>query len=296
MLEALLWIGKIVLFSMAAYVIFGLGVFIMFNIAPRTERRVRRNANNKVLTTGVTLEERASNMAPWDYCYSSLGDKSLHAQEATLQDDNTLRLNNTILESEQHNRYLLLEGPGYAFAFKNNTLFWVRDRILGHEEKAWRKHNLQAVTYAAAISTTHMLIEAEPPSQQSNNLRYLYQVNIQTLEIHRIETTPYYTFNIPPKRFIDEATGVIALVYYRDNYSYSFGGDCSRPQKSIVRLYGPQHPEGRDIAEISFASGMVIDVAFEQANKLVLIGDPSRPASYNKPRLAPRVWVLTLPN
>ncbi|ABD79960.1 hypothetical protein Sde_0698 [Saccharophagus degradans 2-40] len=295
LLDILFWIGKIFLFCMVAYVIFGIGVFIMFNIAPRTERKVRRNANNKVLVKDATLTERATNMQPWDNYYSILWDKSINAQDAVLQDNNTFVVGSSGLEQEQSKSYLLLTGPYYTFAFKDKKLFWVHNGVLAHEEKAWGTHNFTRVTHAAVINANYMLVEAAPPSQHDHQLRHLYQVNVKTLEAHKLESTPYYTFDIPPKRFVNESTNTTVLVYYHDSYSYAFGGDSSRPQTSIVRLYNNTFPEGKDIANISFAAGMVIDVAFEEGNKLVLLGDPSRPAMYNKPRLAPRVWVLTLP-
>jgi|GEM_PF-4816616 len=288
MLLILKWIAILFLVCLVAYVVLALAFVGLFNIGAKAERRVKKNRQNQLLFANAQLEE-LSPKEEWKQEVSFL--KSLGASLQFLGKDGRFIQNSKKADENLAKEYLVLRSDYYVLASKYGKLFSVKDNRLGQEVTSWAKHGFASSTLLAAVNEKSFLVKASLESAE-NKENMLFQISYPELEKVALSPDPYFTLKRPPLRFISRDEKTVVVVYYEGAYSYGFGEEDSRPQKSIVRIYNQEHPKGLDLAALSFASGTVIDLAFEESS-LLLLADPSRPKQEGKSALAKRIWRLS---
>ncbi len=284
------WIGIIFVSMLLLYAVIMFFIFMIFNEAPRTERRVKKEFKNTILTAQVTLNEIEIQAPPLDYFYESENLARIEAQEYLLESDGSFTKDRAVYDEDISREYSILSTDGFSLAYKSGALYDFKNDRIGDEVQGWNGLPFNTVPYLAAINSKYLLIKAHEGDPHKSQL---LQVSYPELKIITLTTDPYYTFDRAPLRFESADKTTIVIVYFEGAYSYAYGGDSSRPERSIVRIFNEKNPEGLDLVALSFASGTVVDVAFED-NGLFLTADPSRPAQSDKPRLAPRFWRITI--
>lgn len=291
--ELLKWTLIVIACCAVAYAMFALLLMHLFNIGPRTERSVIKNSKNQLLLEGVNLVELSGHypaFARLEFQHKAAGNT---AQKHLLVDERLVP-GRAIIEGQGETEYRVLQSPDYAFAFKTHDfnqspVYRVAEQQLVQPFHPWPEHIFSAVTFAAYINSNTFVMAASVDQEYTTSL---YQVDINTFTLQKIADDLYFIHSRPPLifTFADQ----VFMVYYTGHYSYGFGGDASRPQQSIVRVYNAHYPQGQDLMALSFASGTVLDLTFTH-NQLTLHTDPSRPLVEDQDRRPRRVWQVMLP-
>jgi hypothetical protein len=273
-----------------AFIVCIIGSFV--SIGKVTEAKVKLESSNRILAPGVELEEIPLVQPPLEYEYHPGAGNLPVASDILINADLSFVRQSAVYDQDGDRQYLCLESPGYSFAFKGNKLYSVENQKLGQQQLAWNNSGLKSVGYAAYINRDYILIIGDDVLYKYPK-EDLYLVNPRTLDKQHIASDPHYSFVRPPKVIqLDNFAGVV-LIYYTGSYDYAYGGDSSRPKKSIVRIFNDQYVAGIDVVEMAFASGTIVDVQFEN-DTLILTGDPSRPSQSQQERLPPRFWRVNL--
>lgn len=282
------WIGigfavACVVVAIAFFSIF----YQMIFIAKITEKKVLKNSENRVFLQNITLNEIETSEAPLERQFGPL-QIGVFAKEYEKQPNGELLKTEDTFSSDPDTAYQRLKTPHFDIAFLKGNLYSISENIVSNTfNENWAKQGFSHIAYAGYISHKFFIAIASRPQEFT---RGLYQIDASTKQASIISNDTYFSFARPPIIFY--FNDVTVVIYYVGDYSYGFGGDASSPQKSIVRVYNTQFPNGEDIAEISFASGTIVDVA-QKERTLILTGDPSRPAASQQTRRPPRRWHLT---
>ena len=262
------------------------------SIGKVSEVKVKLESKNRIFVTGVSLEEVERIEPPLEYEYLPKAGNLPISQDILTNEDLSFVFGSASFDNDVERQYLYLESPDYSFAFKEDVLYSVVSDKLGEKDKRWSDLGIKMVRHAAYIHSELMLVFGDNASLEYFPTN-IYLINPYTFDNKIIASDPYYSFARPPKVIqLDNFNGIV-LIYYIGSYSYAYGGDSSRPKKSIVRVFNEQYVTGIDVVEMSFASGTIVDVYFEN-NSLILTGDPSRPSQSGQERLSPRFWKVDL--
>ena len=104
-----------------------------------------------------------------------------------------------------------------------------------------------------------------------------YLVDLEARHTHPQPNLDHANSHLPPiVRRPDGFDGVL-LVHHKNDIEWKFGLH-DRPEKSLLRLYNHQHPEGKDILEVSAKLGAIVDVGYDpKDDALEVVIDTSRP-------------------
>lgn len=310
--------GVLILFAWMAYTF----VFVD-NI---TERQARRLDDYQLLAEGVRIREVPYSGKQPERDYGSSHDAN---GEWRLLDDGVIKASHAFADDPGQSIYRLpLPGGDNRLAEQRRLAeLWqpVRERLEAPAEepprseqalifsgqKVYREQQgrlgellgtLQGVSggisYAAWIDSQRFVIVSYSHTDKGT-ITPLWQATTDELVAEQIVADTYYLHCKLPDVYRFAAADTTVLVYFTGNLSWGFGGDVNKPQNSVIRVYNPAYPDGKDIASISFAGGMIRDVSLqtddEGNSELILLGDTTRPsgAKHNEIR-PPRQWILSL--
>ncbi|GAA4276718.1 hypothetical protein GCM10022259_14420 [Aquimarina mytili] len=248
----------------------------------------------KLLSDGVQIEEVPNEMEilPLDFrpekADLNAGARLLVQEDGSLEKFELYTNNDPGKEIDA----LIDDTLEYNLAFKNSKVYQItQDKIdtLVHKFEA---PTFEPFRYFAIITKDYFLMNAD--LKEVNYAKpILWQVHKTTFETLKISEEPYYTSERPPLIIKPERyTGTI-VVYYVGDISFGYGGDSSRPEQSIIRIYDQKNPQGKDLIQLSFAAGTIVDIEMDNADFLVYT-DSSLPSSVGKPRVAPKTWRISI--
>ncbi|MFT6985434.1 MAG: hypothetical protein ACJAT7_001243 [Psychromonas sp.] len=174
--------------------------------------------------------------------------------------------------------------------FKKNSIYERQDNQIGKllHELDLSKMKIQSANY---VNEQIVLLSGMATAPKAFGT-YLWQIDLNSFEVILLTTDLYFS-SIPPKILTAKGFDGVIAIYYQDSFIFGFGGDCTQPRISTIRLYSSKYPQGHDIAKFSYKAGTIIDVSVENG-VLILTGDPSRPqnGSDNHHRPA-RFWKIS---
>ncbi|WP_024460860.1 hypothetical protein [Marinimicrobium sp. LS-A18] len=212
------------------------------------------------------------------------------AREVLLTPSGTLEEGKRVYDSSSNCTVRLLEPTDdvQGKVFHRNDVFALEGARIGRTLHSFSEPRLSYTGYVGGVSRHWFVLEGNPENTMGVRSK-LWQVSHADYSRVLLSESPYYSFSRPPRTFRPDGFNGVVLVYYVGSVDYGFGGDCSRPKYSVIRLYSDRYPEGHDVARLSFRAGTIVDVRYEQ-EALVLYGDPTRPGE--SPSRRPRVWHL----
>ncbi len=310
--------GVLILFAWMAYTF----VFVD-NI---TERQARRLDDYQLLAEGVRIREvpYSGKQPERDYGSSNdvngewrlLGDGVIKASHAFANDpgqsvyrlplpggDNRLAGQRRLAELWQPIRERLEAPPEepprseQALIFSGQKVYREQQGRLG-ELLGTLQDVSGGISYAAWIDSQRFVIVSYSHTDKGT-ITPLWQATTDELVAEQIVADTYYLHCKLPDVYRFAAADTTVLVYFTGNLSWGFGGDVNKPQSSVIRIYNPAYPDGKDIASISFAGGMIRDVSLQTDDagntELILLGDTTRPSGAKHNEIwPPRQWILSL--
>lgn len=290
---------KIVLWIIGIVVLIGIiPVVITFaNLIFRselTELKVKKSPEYRPLIDNVIVEEIESDELPLTAEIPNTGDLEA-GYEMLLMDDNVVKEGHRVFDDDPGKEVIVAFNKfrQESLVFTGNDIFALNNEHKGNKIGSFPSPQFSYVDYVLPVNGKFMLIDGAMPASAYPSERELWQVEYNGLNKTRLSNDPYYTSTRPPKVFIFKDASEELVVYYTGSFDYAFGGDSSRPEYSVLRVYNAQHPEGLDIVKFGFKAGTIVDVKKMEGGYLVT-GDPSRPAMADMPRLSPRIWKVSM--
>lgn len=304
MLKIALWLGAAVIvigFFWTVYFVWNVFGGMIF-IADRTESKVQESPAYIRLLNDVTVQEISKNEKPLPLTnpLGPGGTGNLPASvDMVMEPDGAIVKRSRVFDQDPGQSVKVLtvdnsiESPAESYVFIKNILYKFTDGKLGDMIGEYSGPALSHIGHVAYINKKYFLVNGQPASSGYSDSR-LWQVDRRTLHNTEVATDAYYVFDRPPMVFREKGFNGVVVVYYTGDFSYAFGGDSSRPEFSIIRIYNDRYPEGKDIVKIGFKGGTIVDVKADNGS-LILTGDPSRPMMAHQPRLPARIWKVTIP-
>jgi hypothetical protein len=291
-MKTFLWIVGI--FSLLVVMLFAYVFFNMVFISQITQWKVKFSPEFIPLLDGVSVTEVDHNAPPAAEEIPNTGDNE-GGQEMLLFEDGTIKEGRRVFEGDPGNEVLVSfnKARQESHVFLANNVFQYAEDRKGNKLGSFSSPEFSYIDFVLPVNKKYMLIDGRMAATPYPSERELWQVEYDSLNKVQLSAKPYFTFSRPPKVFVFEEYGEQAVVYYTGDFSFAFGGDSSRPEFSVLRIYNSQHPEGRDIAKIGFKAGTVLEVS-KVDDGYVLIADPSLPTMADKPRVSSRKWKVTL--
>lgn len=288
MIEIVLWIFGIAFLLGTAFFVYVFGGMIFVDKLAEISVRWMKDFVLEDSSFGVVEQELDLPPIPYEFEPGS-GDVSA-AREILLTPENGLVEGERAYDSDPNRTVYLLESSdgNPDKVFHRNDVYAVGGERLGGLIYSFVGPSLQTLRYVGGLNQKWFLLEGDPEGSQFSDSK-LWQVSHSDYSRKLLSDDPYFTFSRPPRIFRPAGFPGYVLVYYVDSVDYGFGGDCSRPKYSVVRLYSEQYSYGHDVVRFSFRAGTIVDVKY-QGGALTLYGDPSRPGSSE--RRPPRVWKL----
>ena len=273
----------------------------MVFIADITERKVKKGKTHHLLTEGIQVSELEHKMPPLEYEYRPGTGAMPPAAEALLSPENKISEGERFFDSDPNISVLWLKAAGDLpdKIFLKNDVYGINetdgldDKQLGKKLASFDNPPLGVLRHIGALNHQYFLLIGDHRDSPYADAQ-LWLINHTTHEQTKLTDDPYYSFSRPPKVFKPEGLNGEVLVYYVGSIAYGFGGDCCRPQYSVVRLFSSTRPQGIDLIKFAFKAGTIVEVDFKDG-ALVLTGDPSRPRT-DEDRLPPRLWQVNLPS
>lgn len=147
--------------------------------------------------------------------------------------------------------------------------------------------------YVGNLNNDWFLVAGHPAGKTYGDAA-LWQVSHEDYSAILLQENVYYTFHRPPKIFTPEGFPGVLLAVYVDDVSYGFGGNCSEPRYSILRVYTENFPAGIDLVQFSLKAGVIVAVEWRDG-ELLVTANPSRPTG-NEGKRPPRIWSVALPD
>lgn len=246
------------------------------------------------LIEGVTVTEIDNDEAPSSKEVPDTGDLQ-GGQEMLLYEDGSIKEGRRVFDDEPGTEVIVSfnKARQASYVFKNNNVFDYAEGGKGNKIGSFSSPGFAHIDFVLPVNDRFMIVHGAMEDSPYPSERVLWQVEYDGLNKIQLSSNPYYSFVRPPKIFVSEDTGEQMLVYYTGSYDFAFGGDSSRPQYSILRLYNSLYPEGRDIIKFGFKAGTIID-ASKLDNGYLLTADPSLPAMAGKPRVSPGKWKIVI--
>src|SRR5690606_17245399 len=294
--------------------IFAFIVYVFCNmafIADITERKVKKGKTHHLLAEGIQVSELEHKMPPLEYEYRPGTGAMPPAAEALLSSENKISEGERFYDSDPNISVLWLKAVGDLpdKIFRKNDVYGIGEaganavegddgkdeiieRPLGKKLASFDNPPLGVLRHIGALNHQYFLLIGDHRDSPYPDDK-LWLIDHTTFEQTQLSEDPYYSFSRPPKVFKPAGLDGEVLVYYVGSFDYGFGGDCSRPQYSVVRLFSSTHPQGIDLVKFAFKAGTIVDIEFKDG-ALILTGDPSRPRT-NANRLPPRLWKVGFP-
>jgi hypothetical protein len=280
-------------------VLFFLSIFLrMAFIGKISEYKLIFAMAREPLSEGIIISEISRNERPWpnQNSYRNLDTGDVQpAVEMVLLNDGRLSSERRVFDKDPGKEVQVIKDTNQKpqYIFTNNQVYHAKEGNCGKLFGSFSNPELSIVRHVSHLNHRYFLMIGDPTTYKYA-YSYIWQVDKNNLEKHKIAEDPYFTFVRPPMIFRPEGFGGLVLVYYIGSVNYGFGGDSSRPEFSYIRIYNDKFEQGLDIAKFGFKAGTIVNVEWEN-NALIATGDPSRPAAaYQEPRPA-RVWRIEIP-
>lgn len=280
--------------------LFVLGLLLFLWVAVRmifvgwfTERSLRLMRPYDLLADGVSVAEAEHDLSPLPYEFQPPNGDTETAMEVLLTPEGMIEEGRRYFDEDPNRTvwWLQAQPGGRDRVFVDGDVHEMVDGALGHKLTRFSEPALKSVSYVCGVDQRWFLLCGNRlDSAHVDNV--LWQVDQATYQRHLLTKDPYFTFSRPPRLFRPDGFPGTVLVYYEGSVSYGFGGDCSRPRYSILRVFTESRPAGIDLARFSFKAGTLVDVEYRNG-ELIVTGDPSRPGEPE--RRAPRVWRVSAP-
>lgn len=286
------------------FLIFLAFVFYIFSqmifIAEITERKVKKSEAYHLLTEGVQVFELEHQMPPLEWEYRPGSGAMPAAAEALLSPENTISEGERFFDDDPNVSALWLKSAGDLpdKIFLKNDVYGITvddetgSTQLGEKLASFENPPLGVLRHIGALNHQYFLLIGDHRESPYADAK-LWLINHTTYDQTLLTEDPYFSFSRPPKVFKPDGLDGEVLVYYVGSVNYGFGGDSSRPEYSVVRLFSNTHPQGIDLVKFAFKAGTIVDIEFKDG-ALILTGDPSRP-QINENRLPPRLWKVDFP-
>lgn len=280
----LLAIPFVIVILLASYTIINM-VFIS-NI---TEFKLKFSPAKYSLKKGVVIAEISNNEEPRSVTEVTTGDLPA-ARQMLLHEDKSITEGVRVYDADPAQEVLVImdQMPGKSLVFKHNEVFVFDEFKLGSLVGKYSNPELEIIRHVAPINEQYILVEGDPATSQYSDSK-LWQLNKNTFTKNIVSEDVYYSFVRPPMVFKPNGFNGTVVVYYTGSVDYAFGGDSSRPEWSVLRIYTEDYPDGIDIAKFGFKAGTIIDVQWND-EALIVTGDPSLPGMARQPARAVRVW------
>src|SRR5690554_2334021 len=273
----------------------------MIFVADYAEKKAQKSEAFYLLTDGVRVRELEHQMPPLEWEYRPGSGAMPVAAETLLSPENTIAEGERSYDDDPNVSVLWLKSVGDLpdKIFLKNDVYGVtvNDEIdsthLGEKLASFENPPLGVLRHIGALNHQYFLLIGDHRESPHADAQ-LWLINHTTHEQTKLTDDPYYSFSRPPNVFKPEGLNGEVLVYYVGSIAYGFGGDCCRPQYSVVRLFSSTRPQGIDLIKFAFKAGTIVEVDFKDG-ALVLTGDPSRPRT-DEDRLPPRLWQVNLPS
>jgi len=187
---------------------------------------------------------------------------------------------------------LTVTGSKTQLIFQHSTIYEQLGNRLGKTIHTFNNPIMQSIRYVNSVNDGIILMAADPDTNNSVDTK-LWQVNLDTFEKTLLSEQPYFTFEFPPKVLTPEGYNGVIVIYYSGVVSYGYGGDVSRPEVSTIRIYSDIYPQGYDLVSFHYKAGTIFDVKLA-GDKLLFIGDPSRPSSIENHERPARFWQVSM--
>ncbi len=287
----------VILIVVAVAVLWFLWVFIggLIFVRQLTEAKIRLSKEYEVLADGVrTFRQGETPPVPDTPSLEDHKGTQSGCAEMVLLENGELSDKRRVFDDDPGREVNVLPASNNSSSllFDRNQIFEVvdgrRSQVLG----AFSDPEVQSVRHVSAIDDNNLLLIATPKVEDAFH-SHAYNVNRRTFEKTQVVENTYFTSARPPAVFKPRGFDGVVAVIYSETYTFAFGGDSSAPQLSTVRLYDSKNPEGKNILRFGFKAGTIVDVRFED-DKLIAVGDPTRPANENKEFLPRIEWVIEL--
>jgi len=289
---------KIILLVLGVPILLAVGYVFMvfFNmvfIENITDNKLRFSPEEVPLISEITISEISNNEKTLPYEYKPGTGDQPGSQTMVLLEDGTIEARQRTFDSDPGKEVdvLISEIDLTTLVFHKNDIFEFNNYHLGRKVGEFSDPKLKFVRHVMPVNDRYVLVNGDREEAQYAE-PYLWQVDRNSLEKTLLTKEPYYSFERPPKIFVADGFNGVVIVYYTGEYSYGFGGDSSRPEYSVIRVYNESFPDGMDVAKFDFKAGTIITVEWEN-NGLKLTGDPSKPGGEEKNRKPARVWQIS---
>jgi len=292
-MKTTLWIVGIGILLIAVIPILVIFTNLIF-ISQITQIKVQFSSECTPLIEGLLVSEIPHDDPPADRETPDTGDVEA-GQEMLLYEDGSIKEGRRVFDDDPGKEVIVAVNAVNrdAYVITGNEVFPYADGHKGRKIGTFPAPGFSHVDFVLPVNEKYMIVDGAMEDSPYPSERTLWQVEYDGLNKKPLTKEPYFTFDRPPKVFIFRDAGEQLLVYYTGSYSYAYGGDSSRPQYSVLRVYSAQYPEGRDIVKVGFKAGTVLDVS-KVDDGYVLTTDPSLPAMAEKPRVPPRKWKISI--
>jgi hypothetical protein len=261
----------------------------MVFISDITEFKLKFSPEKSSLKKGVVIAEISNNEKPRSVTEVTTGYLPA-AQTMLLHEDKSITKGERVFDADPAQEVLVImdQMPGRSLVFKHNEVFVFDDFKLGSLVGRYSNPELGIIRHVTPVNEQYILVEGDPATSQHSDPK-LWQLNKNTFTKNTVSEDVYYSFVRPPMVFKPGGFNGTVVVYYTGSINYAFGGDSSRPEWSVLRIYTEDYPDGIDIAKFGFKAGTIIDVQWKD-EALIVTGDPSLPGMAQQPARAVRVW------
>ena len=289
-MKILIWIAAVVV--LLVLIPFVVAFVNLAFISQITQVKLKRSPEYILLDKRISVIEVHSDIPPSSKEIPDTGDVEA-GREMLLHEDGLIEEGSRVFDDDRRKQVIVAfnEFRQESHVFLKNDVFQYTGERLGDKVGSFESPGFTFVDYVLPVNEYYFIAHGAMKDSSYPEQRSLWQVKYNGLSKLRLSDDPYYAFGRPPKIFVFADERVV--VYYTGSYDFAYGGDASRPQFSVLRVYNPDHPDGYDMIKIGFKAGVVLDVR-KQGDSYLLITDPSFPAMARKPRVAPRKWIINL--
>ncbi|MBT4760736.1 MAG: hypothetical protein HOO06_03470 [Bdellovibrionaceae bacterium] len=266
-------------------------VYNMVFISDISKRKLKSSVDYVKLFDGITVNEiTPENAKPTSHEVST---GHIPAGKDYILDKNgDLREGRKVFDNNDETEVYVLEAlrDHTALMIKRNEVFKVSDSKKSKKIGEYSNPKLKVIRHATNLNNKFFLVVGDPESSKYVDSR-LWQVERETLSKKELTDDVYYSFSRPPKIFSFPNEKSLVLVYYVGSIDFAFGGDSSRPEFSVIRIYDEKYSEGIDVVKFGFKAGTIVDINLKN-NTFTAMGDPSLPSMVSEKRDPERRWQI----
>ncbi len=264
----------------------------LINISEISRDKVKSMAEYELLADGIHIEEICNELDILTSKFRPTENKERAGVKLLQGQDGKLEKFEPFNDPSKEIDALISNHFDYNIAFKNSEVYQITQNKMSALIHKFDNPDFEPFRYFAIINNDFFLMSADLKGVEYAK-PILWQLDKTTFEILKITEEPYHTFERPPLILNPNGyTGTI-VVYYKGDISFGYGGDSSRPEQSVIRIYDQHHPKGKDIIQMSFAVGTIVNIEMDKKDFLVHT-DPSLPSSAGKSRVPPRTWQISI--